>query len=196
LPTNVASQGQSRMTDQSVDAEELNQEMEDMSPRPWVRYWARTFDIYLFSIVVGIPLGFVSPEALENTSDIVFGIVLIFAWVLVEAILLCVTGTTPGKSLLKIRISKLKGGSIEIDEALTRSFRVWWRGMGAGMPIVSLFALIIAYDDLKTDGSSSWDRDSDFIISHEKIGWFRILFIATFMMACFALFVITSIEGT
>ena len=53
--------------------------------RPWVRYWARMFDIYLAAIVGGLAIGFLNPDAFnEKGSDQLFGIVVIFVWVFVE----------------------------------------------------------------------------------------------------------------
>src|SRR5262245_44036365 len=34
--------------------------------RPWVRYWARSIDIALICIIVGIPIGALLPDGLNN----------------------------------------------------------------------------------------------------------------------------------
>ena len=169
--------------------------MQIAAPRPWVRYWARMFDIYIFALFAGILLGFVYPAILESSNDALLGVALIFAWIFVETILLCVKGTTPGKSLLKVRISKSDGGTVTFNDALTRSFRVWWRGMGVGIPLVGLFTMIRGYQKLSSDGESSWDRDSGFIVTHEKIGFWRISVVVTLFMLFLVLIAVGSAEG-
>ena len=49
------------MSDDVNDAAELNAQLEVVKPRPWVRYWARMFDIYIFSLIVGVFLGLTYP---------------------------------------------------------------------------------------------------------------------------------------
>src|SRR5690348_4679002 len=49
--------------------------------RPWVRYWARMFDIYLAAIVGGLAVGILNPHAFDQPgSDQLFGLAIIFAW--------------------------------------------------------------------------------------------------------------------
>lgn len=186
----VRCHGVTIMTDQPTEAEDLDQKLKEVAPRPWVRYWARMFDVYLFSLITGIMVEILYPETLETSNDAILGVIIIFVWVFVESIFLCVAGTTPGKFLLKVRLFKPNGRSIEFNEALTRSFRVWWRGMGVGIPFVALFTLTNAYNSLKIEGASSWDRDSDFIIMHEKIGWIRVVTIIAIFLAFLGLIVL------
>lgn len=102
----------------------------------------------------------------------------------VEAFLLAVVGTTPGKSLLRVEISRADGRSAGLKDAFLRSFSVWFRGLGiGGIPVVVVFTMIIAYNKLKTDGITSWDREGGFIVSHKNIGWRRILIIT--LLFCF-----------
>src|SRR5260221_2071847 len=65
--------------------------------RPWVRYWARTFDVYSFCLVGGFILGIFAPQFLARQNEYALGMMLIFAWVFVEALLLSSFQTTPGK---------------------------------------------------------------------------------------------------
>ena len=73
--------------------------------RPWVRYWARMFDVYSFSLVGGVFLGIVAPQFLARQNEYVLGMMLVFAWVFVEALLLSSFQTTPGKWLFKTNIN-------------------------------------------------------------------------------------------
>ncbi len=147
---------------------------ESLSPKPWIRYWARYLDIIMFSFVFGIILNEVNPSILKET-DIVLTIMILFVWIFVEAILLSSWGKTPGKWLLKIDIKSDNEENITFSNALNRSFAVWFKGLGFGIPIVAFFTQISAYNSLKNNGITSWDKDNHFTISHGKIGAGRII---------------------
>lgn len=142
--------------------------------RPWVRYWARYFDVILFALLAGMVLGFIYEPALEM-NDTLLGILLVFVYVFVEPCILSSWGTTPGKALLKVRLRKSNGKKPNYREALSRSFNVWIRALGLGIPIIAIFTQIYAYKRLTKAGITSWDRDGDFRISHQVIGTGRVV---------------------
>ncbi|MES2237742.1 MAG: RDD family protein [Pseudomonadota bacterium] len=143
--------------------------------RPWVRYWARMFDVYSFSLIGGVFLGIAAPQFLARQNEYALGMMLVFAWVFVEALLLSSFQTTPGKWLFKTNIALTSGSPIGFSQALTRSLKVWWRGFGTGFPIAAMITMIIAHGRLTRNGITSWDKDDSFLISHEKIGVPRVL---------------------
>ncbi len=153
--------------------------------RPWVRYWARYLDIVIFSIAFGLFLGIFMPSALDS-SDMFLTVLILFAWVFAEATLLSSWGTTPGKWLLKIKLNG-SGEKIDFSSALNRSFAVWFRGLGIGIPIISLFTLISAHNRLKNEGITSWDREGNFTVSHGKVGIIRSI-AAIFIFIIFFIF--------
>lgn len=140
---------------------------------PWIRYWARYIDIVAFSLVFGVFLAIFIPSALES-SDYLLTILILFVWIFAESALLSSWGTTPGKWLLRIKLAG-PNGKPEFSKALNRSFAVWLKGLGLGIPIISLFTLISSYNHLTKEGITSWDRDGNFTVSHEKIGVIRII---------------------
>lgn len=144
--------------------------------RPWVRYWARMFDIYMFSLPAGFLLAIMPPHFVaQKGSEPLLVIVILFLWVFVEASLLSSFGTTPGKWLFKIKLTIDSGKAISYSQAIARSIKVWWRGLGTGFPIIGIFTLIIAYKRLKQNAITSWDREGNFVVAHEKIGAPRVL---------------------
>ena len=64
--------------------------------RPWVRFWARYVDYYLFASVIGAAYGFVDPSIFnfDRNEKQVAVFLVFFAWVFVEAGLLSTWGTT------------------------------------------------------------------------------------------------------
>ncbi|MFA5119478.1 MAG: RDD family protein [Candidatus Omnitrophota bacterium] len=153
---------------------------------PWMRYWARYIDIVAFSLVFGIFLAIFMPSILES-SNIFLTILILFVWIFAESSLLSSWGTTPGKWLLKIKLTG-PGGKPEFSAALNRSFSVWLKGLGLGIPIISLFTLISSYNHLTKEGITSWDKDGHFTVTHGKIGIIRI--IAAIIVSVIFLFLI------
>ena len=142
---------------------------------PWVRYWARYIDMVAFSFVFGVFLGIFIPSILES-SNIILTILVLFVWTFIESALLSYWGTTPGKWLLNINLVG-PNGKPEFSAALNRSFAVWFKGLGLGIPIVSLFTLTSSYDRLTKEGMTSWDKEGHFTITHGKIGIIQIIVI-------------------
>lgn len=155
--------------------------------RPWVRYWARFIDYSIFGSVIGFLFRLTAPNYLENTGYILLGFVLTlfmytFIYVFIEALLLSEVGNTLGKWILKVRVNASNGQKITFNSALKRSFNVWLRGNAAGIPIVCAFASMYSCFELKKNGVTKWDKDSGFIVTHEKIGIFRIIIAAVVIL--------------
>jgi hypothetical protein len=81
-----------------------------------------------------------------------------------------------------------EGGRLTYASALSRSLDVWFRGFGMGIPLVSLFTLIIAHGKLTKTGVTSWDRDRGLQVTHSYIGPWRII-VAVLLFLIFAVFV-------
>ena len=141
--------------------------------RPWPRFTARMVDYFIFSFAVGAligvgdALGITHIAVAEEPPNTTFGLIILFAWLFVEPWLLSTWGTTPGKWLLSIKITMADGSKPDYSQALGRSFSVWLKGMGAGLPIISLVTLVLSYMKLTSTGATSWDKECGFTVSHE-----------------------------
>ena len=159
------------------------------APRPWVRYFARGTDNMLFAFFSGFLAAIWPPldAVITRISDRAFGMVLLLLWVFVEAALLAVFGTTPGKWLLRTRVQSRDGRPLGYLRSLERSFIVWFRGMGIGFPLAALFTTIAAYNRLTEERITSWDFEGDFVVTHRKIGVLRALAVILIQIVFFAL---------
>src|SRR5699024_3693165 len=102
-------------------------------PRPWRRFFARFIDLYMFGAILGFTIASVAPNLLMTESfELLFGVSLLFVWILIESVLLASFGNTPGKWLLNTRVVTDAGQKLGFDQAFSRSIMVWWRGMGLG----------------------------------------------------------------
>lgn len=159
--------------------------------RPWIRYWARTVDFLIFSLLTGFVIALVHPEFLEM-SDALVGMVLLVFYNLYEPVLLSLIGTTPMKALLNVRVRNREGNKLTFPEALVRMLKVWLRGLGLGIPLISLFTHITAYNRLKNQGITSWDQDGGFVISHRDVPWWRWLVLISIIVGFVGLIVLGS----
>jgi uncharacterized RDD family membrane protein YckC len=145
------------------------------TPRPWIRLWARTIDYLLFAIVLGFLHGYLFPNLPFN--DRLFGFFLPILWLLGEPFCISNFGTTPGKKMLKITLKHNSGNKINFANALTRSAQVLWRGLALGLPIVYIITGCVAYSNLTKNGTTTWDKDGGFVVTHDRIGLERVLLI-------------------
>jgi GYF domain 2/RDD family len=166
----------------SVPSQSVNQ------VRPWVRYWARLIDNYLFMICGEFVLDIIAPGALIRVNALLLWcLVLLFLWCFIEAWFLSTWGATPGKALLRVSVRNADGSVLGYFEALTRSFDVWFRGLGMGLPLVGLIPMVVGYDILTKRGITPWDRSANTQVTHRTIGPVRI--IVAILLLVFAFFV-------
>ncbi len=156
--------------------------------RPWIRFWARmldysllTYALFFLSGLFHIPFFIVSPMFLPFVGT--------FLWIFIEALLLSTWGRTPGKWLFRIFVHVEGGSRPTYAQALARSFGVWWMGMGAGLPIISLITMIVANVKLSNLGKASWDRLYSFDVEHKKIGFFRTFIAVLYFVFLFSFYV-------
>jgi hypothetical protein len=149
---------------------------------PWVRFLARFFDYgwFLLALWGGRLLlhkyGF--HERFESYIPIEF-----LAWIPIEALLLSVLGTTPGKFFLKVKFRQGRRLKLSFRDAIKRSFNVWFRGLGMMIPVINAFCLLVAYYRLKTFQTTTWDREESISVTHAPIGRWRIVVSALFSSA-------------
>src|SRR5262249_29831758 len=101
------------------------------------------------------------------------GIALLFVWVFVEALLLSLFGTTPGKWLFRVQLTRTTG-PVSYSAALRRSARVWSQGLAAGLPFITIVAVIYAHMNLTRDAIAAWDKDGGFVVTHDNVGAVRV----------------------
>lgn len=146
---------------------------------PWIRCLARYVDYALFFLLLllsrklfhgQLPFG-----KYEHLIPFEF-----FVWIPIEALLLSTWGTTPGKFFLKTKLKAGKKNRLDYMNALRRSFSVWFRGLGMGIPVLNFFCMLVAYNKLKMFQITSWDQDDHIAVTHYPIGRWRI-YVAVFI---------------
>lgn len=189
-------QSPSLPTATAVPAAVVSDQPSGSQTRPWIRYLAKMIDLLLFLLLSGMLLLLVWPDALNtDQAGWIFVIIFQFAYVFVEPIMVCSWGSTPGRSLLRVRLRRQDGNKLTFSEALKRAFKVWIKGLGLGIPIVALFTEINAYNRLKKEGLTSWDRDGQFRVTHQPVGAVRSIVAVIFFIGFLALMVVGGMEN-
>ena len=93
---------------------------------PWQRYWARSLDVGLTYGIVGVVMALVFHTSAVNTNVTLLRFVLcLLGWALelvLEPLLLCTWGTTPGKWLLGLELRDERGGKLSFSQGLRRTW--------------------------------------------------------------------------
>ncbi|WP_162435590.1 RDD family protein [Pseudoxanthomonas koreensis] len=169
---------------------------QQIDPAPWRRFFGRTFDIALFALSGGAILASLTAAYFPGAYETVFaerkgailgGLVstaVFYAWIVLgSALLLGLTGTTPGKWLFGTRITHRDGRPIGVWAALRRELSVLVTGQGLGLPVVALVANVFAYITLKAEGVSSWDAMERWVVTHRSWGPVQVALAAAAVVA-------------
>jgi hypothetical protein len=145
---------------------------ERLNTHPWRRYFARMLDIYAFVLCASFTMGIMFPSIFSEWSSSkaseengLLNVLYVAAFVPFEGFCLFAFGTTFGKAIYGIRLIP-KDAEITFYGALRRSTLVWFRGLGIGIPIITLFTLIAAYNNLKKNGTTTWDAEMGWNVQH------------------------------
>lgn len=157
--------------------------------RPWPRYWARSFDLMLFSVLAACLLRTFFPAALgPDQAPVIGGIILLPFALLFDALGYGIFGNTPGKWLAGIRICDIAGNRIPRASYLRRNFRMYAPGLALGIPLIALFTLTRSYNKAKRGQLLSWDLDRESRSLQIKPGaWRPYATAVTYVLMFFAL---------
>ena len=169
--------------------------------QPWARLFARHLDylgISFIAMIIAL-LTFADPFTILGmtvVNMIAVSIALDLIWVPIEALLINIYGTTPGKYLLGIRVTDTSGQNPDFGRALKRSFLVWGKGMGLTLPLIGTITQILGYTNLTRHHISSWDKSSGTTVEHHDYKMLSpILYFLVIMALTFLVTVLVLING-
>jgi uncharacterized RDD family membrane protein YckC len=154
----------------------------DMAPHPWRRYFARFVDNLLLGglvwLVVGTLAYILAPATTEQAlavleapgGALLDGMLTLIAALPVIALVVGLTGVSPGKWIFGVRVTDPEGRPIGVRAAFKRELKVWVFGLGGGLPLVSLWPLIGSYSRLTDTGTTHWDAGQPRVVSHRPEG--------------------------
>lgn len=140
------------------------------------RFFARAIDTLTLGFIVAIviwhyaartaPYGPELAAALvEAPAPVVQWMLAFAALVPLEALMIALTGTTPGKALLGLRIVRADGTRPGPLTALGRAIDVYLRGIALGIPVIAFFAMLIAGARRLNHGRASWDQRAQLVVA-------------------------------
>jgi hypothetical protein len=88
-----------------------------------------------------------------------------------NALTIGLTGLSLGKWIFGIRVTR-DGAPMGPLRALRREFAVFFKGLGLGVPLVSLFTLVGSYSALSDKRITPWDKAQKLGVNHrpESLG--------------------------
>jgi uncharacterized RDD family membrane protein YckC len=154
----------------------------DMTAHPWRRYVARMIDttiyaaagFYVTGIILAttdISLSYRFVDLLSGLSGRLISAFLGFIYaILGGALVIGFTSGSFGKWLMGVRVVDASYRPIGIPRALLRELLVWVKGLGFGIPFVTLVTLVMAYRRLDGDAITSWDDKLGLVVLHRPRG--------------------------
>jgi len=138
----------------------------------WRRFGARTFDLFLYLLILYTVLRFIEYPIIPDPSQeysiwpIIGGLV---PAILMEAALVSSIGFTPGKWFMSLRVENHLGKILPTSHAIVRSMRVWVLGMGMMHPILIVLGHAITLWFGLKKGAPLWDLHSGFRVPGSEL---------------------------
>ncbi|MEM0968370.1 MAG: RDD family protein [Verrucomicrobiota bacterium] len=184
------------------------------------RYGARMIDVLLLQVLLVFLLPD-QPESFPNPGDVdatraylqrilegeipeghlefarravvIQGACLVGFW-LMEALLLSLFGTTPGKALFRLQVVSYRNGNPSFLRALGRAILVFWLGMAGRIPFLEWAACFLAFVRLQNRGNTLWDKQMETTVQQKPITRLRFYLILLVFLGIAGL-VITITQG-
>lgn len=157
----------------------LNEELDKTKPRPWIRFFARVFDINMGTLIIMYIWMYLSPSSYNSIYNLIgtfiLGMVLCLIWIVIEAYIISSTGTTLGKWLLNTKVRNVDNSKLTYKSALYRNLTVFMRGMWASVPYLSYIPMVGAYNRLKANNILEWDIIGCSKVVHNRLNVFKVI---------------------
>ena len=132
---------------------------------PWRRFFARTFDEFLWGMVLAIGFCLVgkNPNLFREQTGIAWTVICVLLGWLIEPLLIALVGTTPGKALLGMRLAAADDRKLTLAESYSRHFLMLWYGEGFFIPIWSLIQMWRSLKRCWNEEPQPWDAEVAYI---------------------------------
>jgi len=152
----------------------------------WPRFFARLFDIYLLVLPISFAAGYVLASIFsgfvrwitEPGAALWFGVLMLPLVLMVEALVHQWFGASPGKALLGLRVTNLRGESLSFEQYLRRNLALWSSGLAFGLPLICLITYANQSGRLGRGLQTSYDEKLGTRVYAKPIGWLRTTFAA------------------
>jgi uncharacterized RDD family membrane protein YckC len=121
------------------------------------RFFARWFDMAIWSSLFMSVLVLSGADLKNLLMNFGFNYSMMLVWIILEASMMHLWRTTPGKSLLGIRVLSADGGNLSLGRSLLRSLRVYLMGMGMSHVILMPLCHAFSWWFVRKHGAALWD---------------------------------------
>jgi len=153
---------------------------------PIRRFFARAFDLYIYSIIVLI-IKYQTGYPVEATN-IYIGLLIVLPYLILDGLALSYFGATPGKWLLDISVRDGKGLNIKPGSAMIRSARIWVLGLGM-MSYLAFLTIPLTWFMASKYGKFIWDIPKNNITECKLMNPVKIaLYVVIYLAGSFLIF--------
>ena len=143
---------------------------------PWRRLFAYNLDCKLCQLLLYavLELGFhVNTNKRSWLLSLLYACLALMLQLLIEPWLLHRFGTTPGKALMGIYIETESGERPTYAQAIARTWKRFWYGLGAEIPILNLVRMWQkGYRPCRDCESCAWDSENELVcLIHDRKAW-------------------------
>lgn len=157
----------------------------------WPRFFARVLDtwweVVLFAFGLGYALSWFSADFVawlsRPSSDMFFSLFVFPLALTADALVYWQFGNTPGKALVGLKVLNKHGGALTFKDYLNRNFSLWVSGIGLGIPIANLAAMLYQANRLQQGTPASYDRNTGHQVVARHIGFARKAVVAVVFLA-------------
>jgi uncharacterized RDD family membrane protein YckC len=155
---------------------------QSVTPAPWRRLFARMLDTVIFSSLAWLGIGMLIVTISPGPHEELFGkdsllmnpamsaILNCAIMIPINALVLGLLGTTFGKWIFGVRVTRANGKAIGVGAAFGRELNVWASGLALGIPLLQLITTWSAYKHLTSTGKTGWDTGADWVVTHRNDG--------------------------
>lgn len=144
----------------SIELPTVQDAVDDLGNRcPWRRYFARTLDyalcLTLWELFLSLVLrvNILSPSAGQTVLSVIMSLGLMCV---LEAVFLHFFGTTPGKALFGLRLTRSDGSYFGYLDGLWRTGRAAFFGLGLMIPLLAFVFLILSFQRCRHQIAQPW----------------------------------------
>ncbi len=143
------------------------------------RFFARLFDVWWEVLLLTLLFGFVLSRYSVNFSGWInsphsaqlFAIICVPFAMILDAAVYGIFGNTPGKALLKLKVTTWAGDPLSFAQYVSRNFLVWFSGLALGLPFINLFTFAFQARRLGMGQQASYDEATGFLVRAAPSGF-------------------------
>ena len=130
---------------------------------PWRRYFARCFDLMLYSVAVYVFAVYIlraDPTFSSGLGSVIHTLFSHALMIFAEPLFLSLFASTPGKFIFGLTVTRIDGAKLSYSEALSRTWRVFTKGLGLDLPVYAIIRLYKSYSECSNANLLPWEEES------------------------------------